>query len=312
MVTGTADPLAGDARDRRTGDRRQAGRAGRRTTSSARVRRLAGTRQVGHAGTLDPMATGVLVLGVGKATRLLHHLVLADKAYTATIRLGQATVTDDAEGEVAVGRVRRGGHRGGRAGRRAAADRRHRAGAAARSRRSRSTDARAYKRVRDGEAVELAARPVTVTRFDATRVRPARAPTCSTSTSRSSARRAPTSGRWPATWAPRSGVGGHLTALRRTRVGPFALARARHAGRAGRAGRPGHAAAGRRGPGRAARARHRSPRTRRASCPSASRSTPRGRSPAPTARSRRTARAVALLRESDGRARPVLVFAAAG
>src|SRR5438270_8474258 len=66
----------------------------------ARLRRLARTRRVGHAGTLDPMATGVLVLGVGAATRLLHHLVLADKAYTATIRLGQATVTDDAEGEV--------------------------------------------------------------------------------------------------------------------------------------------------------------------------------------------------------------------
>ena len=66
----------------------------------ARMRRLAGTRKVGHAGTLDPMATGVLVIGVGRATRLLHHLVLTDKAYTATIRLGQATVTDDAEGEV--------------------------------------------------------------------------------------------------------------------------------------------------------------------------------------------------------------------
>src|SRR3954471_24037466 len=66
----------------------------------ARLRRIAGTQRVGHAGTLDPMATGVLVLGVGPATRLLHHLVLADKAYTATIRLGQSTVTDDAEGEI--------------------------------------------------------------------------------------------------------------------------------------------------------------------------------------------------------------------
>src|SRR3954463_7139180 len=65
----------------------------------ARMRRLAGTRRVGHAGTLDPMATGVLVVGVGAATRLLHHLVLTDKAYSATIRLGQRTVTDDAEGE---------------------------------------------------------------------------------------------------------------------------------------------------------------------------------------------------------------------
>ena len=63
------------------------------------MRRIAGTRKVGHAGTLDPMATGVLVVGVERATRLLHHLVLTDKAYTATIRLGRATTTDDAEGE---------------------------------------------------------------------------------------------------------------------------------------------------------------------------------------------------------------------
>ena len=65
----------------------------------ARTRRLAATRRVGHAGTLDPMATGVLVLGIGKATRLLGHLALTDKAYDATIRLGVTTVTDDAEGE---------------------------------------------------------------------------------------------------------------------------------------------------------------------------------------------------------------------
>ena len=66
----------------------------------ARIRRLARTRRVGHAGTLDPMATGVLVVGVEKATRLLGHLTLADKDYLATIRLGQATDTDDAEGSV--------------------------------------------------------------------------------------------------------------------------------------------------------------------------------------------------------------------
>ena len=66
----------------------------------ARVRRLAGTRKVGHAGTLDPMATGVLLVGVGKATRLLGHLTLTEKAYDATIRLGAGTTTDDAEGEV--------------------------------------------------------------------------------------------------------------------------------------------------------------------------------------------------------------------
>src|SRR5215471_10865628 len=66
----------------------------------ARIRKMAGTKRVGHAGTLDPMATGVLVIGVEKATRLLGHLSLTEKAYAATIRLGQSTVTDDAEGEV--------------------------------------------------------------------------------------------------------------------------------------------------------------------------------------------------------------------
>jgi tRNA pseudouridine55 synthase len=65
-----------------------------------RVRRLAQTRKVGHAGTLDPMATGVLVLGIGRATRLLGHLALTDKTYEATVRLGATTVTDDAEGDV--------------------------------------------------------------------------------------------------------------------------------------------------------------------------------------------------------------------
>ena len=64
-----------------------------------RVRRLMGTRKVGHAGTLDPMATGVLLVGVNRATRLLGHLALHDKRYEATIRLGMATTTDDAEGE---------------------------------------------------------------------------------------------------------------------------------------------------------------------------------------------------------------------
>src|SRR5437763_11726312 len=66
----------------------------------ARLRRLAGTRRVGHAGTLDPMATGVLVVGVGRATRLLGHLAAHDKDYDATIKLGSTTTTDDAEGEV--------------------------------------------------------------------------------------------------------------------------------------------------------------------------------------------------------------------
>src|SRR5213595_1743932 len=66
----------------------------------ARIRRLAKTRRVGHGGTLDPMATGVLIIGVNKATRLLTYVIGATKSYAATIRLGQATITDDAEGEL--------------------------------------------------------------------------------------------------------------------------------------------------------------------------------------------------------------------
>ena len=66
----------------------------------ARIRKLAATKRVGHAGTLDPMATGVLVIGVEKATRLLGYLALTEKEYTGTIRLGQTTDTDDADGKL--------------------------------------------------------------------------------------------------------------------------------------------------------------------------------------------------------------------
>jgi tRNA pseudouridine55 synthase len=189
-----------------------------------RLRRLAHTRKVGHAGTLDPMATGVLVVGVGKATRLLHHLVLADKAYTATIRLGQATSTDDAEGDFTTSVEATGVDE--------AAIR-----AAMRSyvgdiRQTPSTVSaikvegrRAYDLARSGEAVELAARPVTVRRFDPGSVRRVGEFTdvdvvveCSSGTYvRALARDV---GR-------DLGVGGHLTALRRTRVGPFTLEGAR-------------------------------------------------------------------------------------
>jgi len=164
----------------------------------ARIRRIAHTRKVGHAGTLDPMATGVLVLGVGKATRLLAHLVLADKAYTATVRLGQTTVTDDAEGEVT-----------------ASASAARITDADVRTAMTRFTGdidqvpsavsaikvdgQRSYRRVRQGEQVTLAARPVHVARFDLLATR--RDGTCSTSTSSSSARPAPTCERWPATSA---------------------------------------------------------------------------------------------------------------
>jgi len=190
-----------------------------------RMRRLAHTRRVGHAGTLDPMATGVLVLGVDKATRLLHHLVLADKAYTATIRLGESTVTDDAEGELlaaasAAGLTDDDVRRAMRA----------LTGAIAQVPSAVSAikidGQRAYQRVRDGEAVELPVRPVTVSRFEAlSSVRPAQTlldvdvvVDCSSGTYvRALAR----------DLGAALGVGGHLTALRRTRVGPFTIEQAR-------------------------------------------------------------------------------------
>ena len=105
----------------------------------ARVRRLAGTRKVGHAGTLDPMATGVLVLGIDRATRLLGHLMLTDKAYDATVRLGAATTTDDAEGEVRRHRLDRRHHRASRSARRSPASSATSSRSRRRCRRSRST-----------------------------------------------------------------------------------------------------------------------------------------------------------------------------
>ncbi|WP_426566550.1 tRNA pseudouridine(55) synthase TruB [Angustibacter sp. McL0619] len=194
----------------------------------ARMRRLAGTRKVGHAGTLDPMATGVLVIGVGRATRLLTYLVGADKTYTATIRLGVSTVTDDAQGEVTQRRDAA----------RLAADQ---VGAAvteltgAIEQVPSSVSAikvagqRSYARVRAGEQVELAARAVTVHRFDVLGSR-----------TRTDQERGVldldvevdvSSGTYVRALArdlgDALGVGGHLTALRRTRVGPYALAGAR-------------------------------------------------------------------------------------
>ncbi|MFD7309801.1 tRNA pseudouridine(55) synthase TruB [Promicromonospora sp. NPDC059942] len=142
-----------------------------------RMRRLAGTRKVGHAGTLDPMATGVLVLGIGKATRLLTYVVGADKDYDATIRLGVATTTDDAEGTVvevfgpdAVGRVDRA------ALDTAVADLTGDILQVPTSVSAIKVDGkRAYARVRAGEEVALKARPVTVSRFEVVDVRAATA-----------------------------------------------------------------------------------------------------------------------------------------
>ena len=190
----------------------------------AQVRRLAGTRKVGHAGTLDPMATGVLVLGVNRATRLLGHLLVTDKVYDATIRLGSSTTTDDAQGEVVstastaelteeavltalgafvgtidqvpstVSAIKVGGRR-------------------------------AHELARAGEEFELESRSIRVDSIEVHEMREAESGIdldvsvrCSSGTYiRSIAR----------DLGARLQTGGHLTALRRTAVGPFALGTAR-------------------------------------------------------------------------------------
>ena len=193
----------------------------------ARARRLLGTRKVGHAGTLDPMATGVLVLGVGRATRLLGQLSLTEKSYDATIRLGQATVTDDAEGEVtqALGAadLSDAGIESAMAVLRGSI---HQVPSSVSA--IKVNGVRSYARVRSGDAVTLPARPVTVTRFDVLDRRDVSVGVlpvvdllvsvdCSSGTYvRALAR----------DLGAALGTGGHLTALRRTRVGPFTLAEA--------------------------------------------------------------------------------------
>jgi tRNA pseudouridine55 synthase len=194
----------------------------------ARVRRIAKTKRVGHAGTLDPMATGVLVVGIEKATRLLGHLALTEKDYSATIRLGQSTVTDDAEGEplepaadaVLASSI---------------TESQLQAGLAAltgeisqvppKISAIKVNGQRAYHLTRSGAAPELAARTVTVWRLDvlATRVVGDMLDidvdiTCSSGTYiRAIAR----------DLGAALGTGGHLTALRRTRVGPYKIDAAR-------------------------------------------------------------------------------------
>jgi tRNA pseudouridine55 synthase len=189
----------------------------------ARVRRLAGTRKVGHAGTLDPMATGVLLVGVGKATRLLGHLALTEKAYDATVRLGEATTTDDAEGEsLTTTSARQLSEDDVRAAAKAfVGDLEQRPSAVSAIK---VDGKRSYARVRAGEQVELPARPVTVHDLDIAEVRHVGdfvdldlSMRCSSGTYvRAIARDLGTA----------LGVGGHLTALRRTEVGPFTLAEA--------------------------------------------------------------------------------------
>lgn len=195
----------------------------------AKMRGIAKTRRVGHAGTLDPMATGVLVLGVEKATKLLGHLALTEKEYLGTIRLGQNTLTDDAEGEItsstdATGVTRQ------------AVD----AGIAeltgeimqvpSKVSAIKIKGVRSYKRARDGEDFEIPARPVTVSSFQVYDMREAEAEdgtkvvdlvvsvVCSSGTYIRALARDLGAG---------LGVGGHLTALRRTRVGPYKIDRAR-------------------------------------------------------------------------------------
>lgn len=187
----------------------------------ARIRRLAGTRKVGHAGTLDPMATGVLVVGLGRATRLLGFLAAGDKDYRATIRLGEATVTDDAQGEVtAVVSARGVGEREVREAVRGFVGVIQQVPSAVSA--VKVDGERSYRRVRAGQDVQLAAREVTVARFDVLgvdRPDPARLDvevevSCSTGTYvRALARDV----------GAVLGVGGHLTALRRTRVGGFGV-----------------------------------------------------------------------------------------
>ncbi|ETB43845.1 MULTISPECIES: tRNA pseudouridine(55) synthase TruB [Mycobacterium avium complex (MAC)] len=188
-----------------------------------RCRRIFATRRVGHAGTLDPMATGVLVLGVERATKILGLLTAAAKSYSATIRLGQATSTDDAEGDVVRSVDARhltsqaieaavGGLRGDI----------HQVPSTVSA--IKVAGKRAYKLVREGQAVELPARPVRIDRFEVRDVRAAGKCVdvdvevdCSSGTYvRALAR----------DLGAALGVGGHLTALRRTRVGRFGLEQA--------------------------------------------------------------------------------------
>ena len=187
------------------------------------ARKALGTRKIGHAGTLDPMATGLLVLGVGTSTRLLTYLVGADKTYTATIRLGLSTVTDDAEGDViftadnaVLDAITDADIQREIAALTGVIEQRPSAVSAIKV-----DGQRAYNLVRAGDDVVLDARTVTVSRFESNGIR--RTPgaididvtvDCS-------------SGTYIRALARDIGAaldcGGHLTALRRTRVGALSV-----------------------------------------------------------------------------------------
>jgi tRNA pseudouridine55 synthase len=188
----------------------------------ARVRRLAKTRRVGHGGTLDPMATGVLIIGVNRATRLLTYVIGSTKSYRGTIRLGQATVTDDAEGDVTatanVDGITDEAIRAALAARTGEIDQVPSAVSAIKV-----NGERAYKRVRDGEDVDLPARRVTIYRLTVEDIRRGDHLDVDIDVSCSSG----TYIRAIARDLGRTlGCGGHLTALRRTAVGGFTLAEA--------------------------------------------------------------------------------------
>ncbi|EAR25137.1 tRNA pseudouridine synthase B [marine actinobacterium PHSC20C1] len=191
----------------------------------ARARASVGTRKIGHAGTLDPMATGLLVLGANNATRLLTYFVGLDKQYLATIRLGASSNTDDAEGELSPA--------ADAAAIAAISDEAIAAAVAGLTgpimQRPSSVSAikvdgkRAYTLARSGEEVVLAERAVTISVFDILEIERAEfidvrvRVDCSSGTYiRALAR----------DLGGVLGVGGHLTALRRTRVGPFEVSRA--------------------------------------------------------------------------------------
>ncbi|WP_406231379.1 tRNA pseudouridine(55) synthase TruB [Nocardia sp. NBC_01009] len=192
----------------------------------AKCRKLLRTKKVGHAGTLDPMATGVLVLGVERATKLLGLLTLTTKAYTATIRLGQATTTDDAEGEVLA--TTPANHLSdGEIAMATAELTGNIEQVPATVSAIKVNGERAYARHRAGEDVQLAARPVTVSRFDVL----ARHDISDGDFVDLDVEVECSSGTYVRALArdlgAALGVGGHLTVLRRTRVGPFTLEHAR-------------------------------------------------------------------------------------
>jgi tRNA pseudouridine55 synthase len=189
-----------------------------------RCRRIFGTRKVGHAGTLDPMATGVLVVGIERATKILGMLTATDKSYEATIRLGQATSTEDAEGEV-LETVSAAAVTDAQIGDAVAPLRGEIAQVPSAVSAIKVGGQRAYKLAREGQAVELAARNVRIDRFDVLAIHRHDEiidvdveVDCSSGTYiRALARDVGTA----------LGIGGHLVALRRTRVGQFGLDQAR-------------------------------------------------------------------------------------